>query len=174
MLYFCFHCELRCMFYLIASFLNQCRPLSVSMGNAIKYLKHQISMIPSDFTDSQVGQIVKYLYSFFKIDYEVFVYLTSFCCLYLWLAMFVHSIVIFKLTYWHNGFYWLYLWLAMFTHSIAYFQSNILTGWPVGSMPKITASVYDGLSGKAFSRNQPVASLTHTITLHYVFLEWPQ
>ncbi|KAJ8322255.1 hypothetical protein KUTeg_000726 [Tegillarca granosa] len=35
------------------SFLNQCRLLSVSMGNAIKYLKWNITHIPSDISDSE-------------------------------------------------------------------------------------------------------------------------
>uniref|UniRef100_A0A8C5EM30 Translation initiation factor eIF2B subunit delta n=1 Tax=Gouania willdenowi TaxID=441366 RepID=A0A8C5EM30_GOUWI len=33
------------------SFLNQCRPLSASMGNAIKYIKKEISNIPSQFKE---------------------------------------------------------------------------------------------------------------------------
>lgn len=39
---------------LVHSFLNQCRPKSVSMGNAIKYVKMQISHIPQDATDNEV------------------------------------------------------------------------------------------------------------------------
>ncbi|XP_002741935.1 translation initiation factor eIF2B subunit delta-like, partial [Saccoglossus kowalevskii] len=35
------------------SFLTQCRPLSVSMGNAIKYLKLQITTTPSDMKDKE-------------------------------------------------------------------------------------------------------------------------
>jgi len=36
------------------SFLTQCRPLSVSMGNAIKYLKLQITHTPPDMAEDQV------------------------------------------------------------------------------------------------------------------------
>ncbi len=39
---------------LVCSFLSQCRPLSVSMGNAIKYLKLKISQIPPEMTESDV------------------------------------------------------------------------------------------------------------------------
>ncbi|XP_013999116.1 translation initiation factor eIF-2B subunit delta isoform X2 [Salmo salar] len=35
------------------SFLNQCRPLSASMGNAIKYIKKEISNIPSQFKEEE-------------------------------------------------------------------------------------------------------------------------
>ncbi|XP_042177289.1 translation initiation factor eIF-2B subunit delta-like [Oncorhynchus tshawytscha] len=35
------------------SFLNQCRPLSASMGNAIKYIKKEISNIPSHFKEEE-------------------------------------------------------------------------------------------------------------------------
>jgi len=38
----------------VDSFLNQCRPLSVSMGNAIKYLKKQITNISSSLNTEQV------------------------------------------------------------------------------------------------------------------------
>ncbi|KAJ8020930.1 Translation initiation factor eIF-2B subunit delta [Holothuria leucospilota] len=40
------------------SFLNQCRPKSVSMGNAIKYVKMQISNIPQDKTDAEAKKIL--------------------------------------------------------------------------------------------------------------------
>lgn len=40
------------------SFLNQCRPKSVSMGNAIKYVKMQISHIPQDATDNEAKKIL--------------------------------------------------------------------------------------------------------------------
>lgn len=33
------------------NFLKQCRPISVSMGNAIRFLKRQITNIPSDQSD---------------------------------------------------------------------------------------------------------------------------
>ncbi|XP_031726124.1 translation initiation factor eIF2B subunit delta isoform X1 [Anarrhichthys ocellatus] len=36
------------------SFLNQCRPLSASMGNAIKYIKKEISNIPSQCKEEEV------------------------------------------------------------------------------------------------------------------------
>ena len=36
-------------------FLTQCRPLSVSMGNAIKYLKLQITQIPPSMSEKQVS-----------------------------------------------------------------------------------------------------------------------
>ncbi|XP_064652149.1 translation initiation factor eIF2B subunit delta-like [Lineus longissimus] len=35
------------------TFLNQCRPLSVSMGNAIKYIKWHITHTPSEMSDSE-------------------------------------------------------------------------------------------------------------------------
>ncbi|XP_062857407.1 translation initiation factor eIF-2B subunit delta isoform X2 [Trichomycterus rosablanca] len=35
------------------SFLNQCRPLSASMGNAIKYIKKEISIIPSQCKEEE-------------------------------------------------------------------------------------------------------------------------
>ncbi|KAL5013428.1 hypothetical protein ScPMuIL_007698 [Solemya velum] len=38
------------------SFLSQCRPMSVSMGNAIKYLKWHISHIPREMSDSEAKQ----------------------------------------------------------------------------------------------------------------------
>ncbi|XP_076803534.1 translation initiation factor eIF2B subunit delta-like [Clavelina lepadiformis] len=38
------------------SFLNQCRPLSVSMGSAIKYMKIKITKIPSDMSDDKAKQ----------------------------------------------------------------------------------------------------------------------
>ena len=41
-------------YYFFSSFLTQCRPLSVSMGNAIKYVKFHISQIPQDMPDSEV------------------------------------------------------------------------------------------------------------------------
>lgn len=37
------------------SFLNQCRPLSASMGNAIKYIKKEISNIPSNCKEDEVS-----------------------------------------------------------------------------------------------------------------------
>ena len=46
----CFPCD--CLFF---SFLTQCRPLSVSMGNAIKYLKLQITHTPPDMAEDQVN-----------------------------------------------------------------------------------------------------------------------
>jgi translation initiation factor 2B subunit (eIF-2B alpha/beta/delta family) len=39
-------------------FLTQCRPLSVSMGNAIKFLKLQITQIPPSMSEKQVSQLV--------------------------------------------------------------------------------------------------------------------
>lgn len=36
------------------SFLNQCRPLSASMGNAIKYIKKEISNIPNHCKEDEV------------------------------------------------------------------------------------------------------------------------
>ncbi|XP_077990058.1 translation initiation factor eIF2B subunit delta-like [Glandiceps talaboti] len=38
------------------SFLTQCRPLSVSMGNAIKFLKMQITNTPTDIKDSEAKE----------------------------------------------------------------------------------------------------------------------
>lgn len=43
---------LLCFYY---SFLNQCRPLSASMGNAIKYIKKEISNIPSNYKEDEVS-----------------------------------------------------------------------------------------------------------------------
>ncbi|KAK3589225.1 hypothetical protein CHS0354_020086 [Potamilus streckersoni] len=40
------------------SFLNQCRPLSVSMGTAIKYLKWQITNIPGDMNDVKAKELL--------------------------------------------------------------------------------------------------------------------
>ena len=37
-----------------SSFLAQCRPLSISMGNAIKELKQIIAHFPNDITESEV------------------------------------------------------------------------------------------------------------------------
>jgi len=51
-----------CMCVLILySFLNQCRPLSVSMGNAIKYLKNQIMHMPLSLNDEQVCEIFPHM-----------------------------------------------------------------------------------------------------------------
>lgn len=41
------------------SFLNQCRQQSVSMGNAIKYIKHHINNTPSDCPDKQAKENLK-------------------------------------------------------------------------------------------------------------------
>lgn len=40
--------------FCVCSFLNQCRPLSASMGNAIKYIKKEISNIPSQCKEEEV------------------------------------------------------------------------------------------------------------------------
>jgi len=48
-------CFCACVLY---SFLNQCRPLSVSMGNAIKYLKNQITHISSSLNAEQVCAVL--------------------------------------------------------------------------------------------------------------------
>lgn len=40
---------------LLCSFLNQCRPLSASMGNAIKFLKKEISGLPSAMREEEVS-----------------------------------------------------------------------------------------------------------------------
>lgn len=40
------------------SFLTQCRPLSVSMGNSIKYLKWKISTIPPDMPEDQAKSVL--------------------------------------------------------------------------------------------------------------------
>ena len=37
------------------SFLNHCRPKSVSMGNAIKHIKWNINQIPGTMKDSEVN-----------------------------------------------------------------------------------------------------------------------
>ena len=44
------------------SFLTQCRPLSVSMGNAIKYLKYHITQTPQEMSDAEVS-IVEFYYN---------------------------------------------------------------------------------------------------------------
>ena len=38
------------------SFLEECRPKSVSMGNAIRYVKRQINNTPSDYSDAEAKQ----------------------------------------------------------------------------------------------------------------------
>lgn len=45
------------------SFLSQCRPLSASMGNAIKYIKKEISNIPSQCKEEEVPVFVVHLYN---------------------------------------------------------------------------------------------------------------
>ncbi|XP_072042450.1 translation initiation factor eIF2B subunit delta-like [Amphiura filiformis] len=42
----------------IINFLNQCRPKSVSMGNAIKYVKMQITHMPGDISDAEAKRIL--------------------------------------------------------------------------------------------------------------------
>jgi len=44
--------------FVVFSFLTQCRNLSVSMGNAIKYLKHQITNIPPHLSEAEVGFVL--------------------------------------------------------------------------------------------------------------------
>ncbi|ELT88129.1 hypothetical protein CAPTEDRAFT_95426, partial [Capitella teleta] len=49
------------------TFLNQCRPLSVSMGNAIKHMKYHISQVPSTMSDSEAKEhLYDILTSFFR------------------------------------------------------------------------------------------------------------
>ncbi|XP_073245771.1 translation initiation factor eIF2B subunit delta-like isoform X1 [Porites lutea] len=49
------------------SFLTQCRPLSVSMGNAIKYLKLQITHSPPDMPEEQAkGNLIKSIDKFIQ------------------------------------------------------------------------------------------------------------
>ncbi|XP_069461582.1 translation initiation factor eIF2B subunit delta isoform X2 [Ambystoma mexicanum] len=43
------------------SFLNQCRPLSASMGNAIKYVKKEISNIPSTMKEEEAKSKLQHL-----------------------------------------------------------------------------------------------------------------
>lgn len=51
------------------TFLNQCRPLSVSMGNAIKYIKMQISNVGSDMSDDEAKKILcESLDSFIRVN----------------------------------------------------------------------------------------------------------
>lgn len=38
------------------SYLKQCRPISVSMGNAIRFLKRQITNTPSHYSDAQAKE----------------------------------------------------------------------------------------------------------------------
>jgi translation initiation factor eIF-2B subunit delta len=38
------------------NFLKQCRPISVSMGNVIRFLKRHITNIPSEYSDVQAKQ----------------------------------------------------------------------------------------------------------------------
>ncbi|KAI0228007.1 Translation initiation factor eIF-2B subunit delta [Lamellibrachia satsuma] len=40
------------------SFLTQCRPLSVSMGNAIKYVKWQITHMPTEMSDAKAKELL--------------------------------------------------------------------------------------------------------------------
>ena len=46
------------------NFLTQCRPLSISMGNAIKEMKQIILHLPNDTSDSEVTHII-YLFQWF-------------------------------------------------------------------------------------------------------------
>ena len=50
--------DLLCYVYMLNRFLNQCRPKSVSMGNAIKYIKWHINHIPSDMSDVEVSVLL--------------------------------------------------------------------------------------------------------------------
>ena len=38
------------------NFLKQCRPISVSMGNAIRFLKRQITSIPPEHSDAEAKE----------------------------------------------------------------------------------------------------------------------
>lgn len=49
--------SLRYCLVFLCSFLNQCRPLSASMGNAIKFIKKEISNIPSQCKEEEVRNI---------------------------------------------------------------------------------------------------------------------
>lgn len=49
----CFDAELSVPFF--CSFLTQCRPLSASMGNAIKFLKKEISSLPGTIREEKVS-----------------------------------------------------------------------------------------------------------------------
>lgn len=55
-------CILLC--FCFCSFLNQCRPLSASMGNAIKYIKKEISNIPSQFKEEEVSFRIQFQFLF--------------------------------------------------------------------------------------------------------------
>lgn len=44
--------------FFLHSFLNQCRLMSVSMGNAVKYLKHHITHMPNNLQDYEVSVFV--------------------------------------------------------------------------------------------------------------------
>lgn len=41
-----------------SSFLNQCRLMSVSMGNAVKHLKHHITHMPNNLKDHEVSVLI--------------------------------------------------------------------------------------------------------------------
>lgn len=41
-----------------SSFLNQCRLMSVSMGNAVKHLKHHITHMPNNLKDYEVSVLI--------------------------------------------------------------------------------------------------------------------
>ena len=56
------------------SFLNQCRPKSVSMGNAIKYLKMQINNIPQGMPDKEVRKSVIPFKILLERYFKVFTY----------------------------------------------------------------------------------------------------
>lgn len=43
----------------LCSFLNQCRPLSASMGNAIKFLKKEISCLPDTLREEEVSGLTR-------------------------------------------------------------------------------------------------------------------
>lgn len=51
------------------TFLGNCRPLSVSMMNAVRFLKHEINQIPSDMeTDKIKERLCEFIYNFIKVE----------------------------------------------------------------------------------------------------------
>ncbi len=54
LLTYCYCWEYSILCFSLCSFLSKCRPLSVSMGNAIKHLKLKISNIPPDVSEAEV------------------------------------------------------------------------------------------------------------------------
>jgi Initiation factor 2 subunit family. len=51
------------------SYLNKCRPHSVSMLNAVKHFKSHLTQLPNDITDTQVK--TKWIYGVINLDCKI-------------------------------------------------------------------------------------------------------